>query len=59
MHPYNSIITGQGPIRVTQWNWDNVNSVPRYRALIVSLQLMVRKFTLQMVKFYLITHPYR
>ena len=28
-HPYNSTITGQGPIRVTQWNWDNVNSVPR------------------------------
>ena len=28
-HPYNSTITGQGPIRVTQWRWDNVNSVPR------------------------------
>ena len=28
-HPYNNTITGQGPIRVTQWNWDNVNSVPR------------------------------
>ena len=29
MHPYNNTITGQGPIRVTQWRWDHVNSVPR------------------------------
>ena len=28
-HPYNNTITGQGPIRVTQWNWDNLNAPPR------------------------------
>ena len=28
-HPYNNTITGQGPIRVTQWNWDDLNAPPR------------------------------
>ena len=29
-HPYNNtIITGQGPIRVTQWNWDDLSATPR------------------------------
>ena len=25
-HPYNNTITGQGPIRVTQWNWDDLSA---------------------------------
>ena len=28
-HPYNNTITGQGPIRVTQWNWDDSSTTPR------------------------------
>ena len=28
-HPYNNTITGQGPIRVTQWTWDDLNTSPQ------------------------------
>ena len=28
-HPYNDTITGQGPIRVTQWHWNDLNAAPQ------------------------------